>query len=121
LPIGVFDAEIAPVELKSRKGVESFAQDEHPRPEASLEKMSKLPSVFKKNGTVTAANASGICDGAAALVLASEEAVQKYGYTPLARLVAYDVAGVDPSKMGIGPVPAIQNLLEKTGLCMYRV
>eukprot|EP00007_Cunea_sp_BSH-02190019_P005636 CAMPEP_0174235886 /NCGR_PEP_ID=MMETSP0417-20130205/5189_1 /TAXON_ID=242541 /ORGANISM="Mayorella sp, Strain BSH-02190019" /LENGTH=393 /DNA_ID=CAMNT_0015314451 /DNA_START=66 /DNA_END=1243 /DNA_ORIENTATION=- len=115
---GVFDAEIAPIELKSRKGVEMFSHDEHARPDATLEKMSKLPAVFKKNGTVTAANASGICDGAASLILASEEAVKKYGYTPLARLSAYDVAGVDPSKMGIGPVPSIQNLLSKTGFSL---
>lgn len=113
---GRFEAEMAPIEIKGRKGVETFAIDEHARPEATLEKMAKLPPVFKKDGTVTAGNASGICDGAGSLVLASGEAVKKHGLTPLARLVQWHVAGVDPTIMGIGPVPAIRGALERSGL-----
>jgi acetyl-CoA acyltransferase 2 len=118
---GVFKAEIAPVELKGRKGPESFEVDEHARPDATLEGMAKLPTVFKKDGTVTAGNASGICDGAAALVLASEEAVKAHGLTPLARLVQWNVAGVDPKIMGIGPVPAIKGALDRAGLTLSQV
>jgi acetyl-CoA acyltransferase 2 len=113
---GRFAAELAAVELKSRKGVVQFNVDEGPRRDASVEAMAKLPPVFKKDGVVTAGNASGITDGAAALVLASEEAVQKHGLKPLARLVQWHVAGVDPTIMGIGPVPAIRGALARTGL-----
>jgi acetyl-CoA acyltransferase 2 len=113
---GKFDDEIAPVELKSRKGVTLFATDEHPRPDANMESMGKLPPVFKKGGTVTAGNASGICDGAAALVVASAAAVKAHGLTPLARVVQWGVAGVDPTVMGIGPAPAIRVALERAGL-----
>jgi acetyl-CoA acyltransferase 2 len=105
---GRFTAELAPVEIKGRKGVTQFAADEHARRDASLESMAKLPTAFKKDGVVTAGNASGICDGAAALILASEEAVKRHGLKPLARLVQWHVAGVDPTIMGIGPVPAIR-------------
>jgi len=101
---GVFKDEIAPITLKSRKGPVQFDTDEHPRA-ASLEQMAKLPPVFKKNGTVTAANASGIVDGACSLILASEAAVNRLGLTPLARLSAYGISGCDPKIMGIGPVP----------------
>ena len=113
---GRFAAELASVELKGRKGAVQFAVDEHPRRDASLETMAKLPTAFKKDGVVTAGNASGICDGAAALVLASEEAVRKHGLKPLARLVQWHVAGVDPTLMGIGPVPAIRGALARAGL-----
>ncbi|SCW90377.1 acetyl-CoA C-acetyltransferase [Sphingobium faniae] len=114
---GYFRDQIAPVELKSRKGVVSFATDEFVRTDASLDELSKLRPVFRKeNGTVTPGNASGINDGAAAVVLASEAAVRKHQLTPMARLVAYGHAGIDPSIMGIGPVPATRQALERSGL-----
>ncbi|EDO37843.1 predicted protein [Nematostella vectensis] len=112
---GAFTAEIVPVPVKGKKGPEQFAVDEHPRPETTIEQLAKLPAVFKKNGTVSAGNASGICDGAAALVLASEKAVKDHGLTPLARLVSYSINGVDPAIMGIGPVPSIKCALERAG------
>ncbi len=112
---GRFAAEMAPVTLRSRKGERVIDVDEHPRPDATLEKMATLPTVFKKDGTVTAGNASGICDGAAALVLAGEDAVREYGLTPLARVVQWHVAGVEPDVMGIGPVPAIRGALDRAG------
>ncbi|MDC0718630.1 acetyl-CoA C-acetyltransferase [Nannocystis bainbridge] len=113
---GRFTAELAPVEIKSKKGVTQFAVDEHARRDASLETMGKLPASFKKDGVVTAGNASGICDGGAALVLASEEAVKRHGLTSLARVVQWHVAGVEPTIMGIGPVPAIRGALARAGL-----
>jgi acetyl-CoA acyltransferase 2 len=113
---GVFGDEIAAMEVKGRKGLESFSVDEHPRPETTMEGLAKLPPVFKKDGgRVTAGSASGISDGAAALVIASEEAVKAHGLKPLARIVGWSVAGVDPTVMGIGPVPAIRALLKRTG------
>lgn len=112
---GRFAAEMAPVTLESRKGEKVMDTDEHPRPDATLEKMGKLPTVFKKDGVVTAGNASGICDGAAALVIASEDAVKKHGLSPIARLVQWHVAGVEPEIMGFGPVPAIRGALERAG------
>ncbi|CAH1251359.1 ACAA2 [Branchiostoma lanceolatum] len=112
---GRFNEEMAPVTVKAKKGKEEMMVDEHPRPQANMEAMAKLPPVFKKNGRVTAANASGVCDGAAAVVIAGEDAVKKYNLTPLARLVGYHYSGCDPSIMGIGPVPAIEGLLQKTG------
>ncbi|XP_078666376.1 3-ketoacyl-CoA thiolase, mitochondrial-like [Branchiostoma floridae x Branchiostoma belcheri] len=112
---GRFNEELVPVTVKGKKGKEEFAVDEHPRPQANMEAMAKLPPVFKKNGRVTAANASGVCDGAAAVVIAGEDAVKKYNLTPLARLVGYHYSGCEPSIMGIGPVPAIEGLLQKTG------
>lgn len=115
---GKFADEISPVELKSRKGVKVFDSDEHPRPDATIEAMAKLPTAFKKGGTVSPGNASGICDGAAALVLATKEAVDKHGLTPLARVVQWGVAGVDPNIMGIGPAPAIRIALERAGLTL---
>lgn len=103
--------------MKGRKGQkELFDTDEHPRSDSTMEILSALPSLFiKKHGTVTAGNASGISDGAAAILLASEDAVNKHNLRPLARLVAYHVSGVEPTLMGFGPVPAIQNVLKKTG------
>ncbi len=114
---GVFKDQIVPVMLKTRKGEVAYATDEHFRPNASLEDMAKLKPVFvKENGTVTAGNASGINDAAAAVVLMSGEQVKARGAKPLARLVGYAHAGVDPKYMGIGPVPATQAVLKKTGL-----
>lgn len=113
---GRFKDEIIPVTLQSKKGEEVFSQDEHPFLGATLEKMAKLPPVFSKTGTVTAANSSGITDGAAAMVLAGENFVKKNGLKPLARIIGATSAGVDPRTMGIGPVPAIAKLEKKTGL-----
>jgi len=111
---GVFASEIAPMTLQSKKGAETFEVDEHPKL-SPLEKLAKLNPTFKKDGVVTAAAASGICDGAGALVVASEDAVKKHGLTPLAELVSYATVGVEPTRMGIGPVPAIKAALEKAG------
>jgi acetyl-CoA acetyltransferase family protein len=113
---GRFADEIAPLELKTRKGPVKFDKDEHPRPDTTLDTLAKLAPVFKKDGTVTAGNASGICDGAAALVIASREAAERRGLTPLARLVQWGVAGCDPKIMGIGPVPAVKGALDRAGL-----
>ncbi len=113
---GAFKDEIEPIKTKGKKGVEeSFDTDEHPRPQTTIEQLSKLPAVFiKDKGTVTAGNASGICDGAAAVIVCNEEALKKYNLKPLARILAYHVSGVEPTLMGFGPVPAIENLLKKT-------
>ena len=95
--------------------------DEHPRPDTSLEKIASLRPVFKKEGVVTAANASGICDGAGTIILASEEAVKEHGLTPLARLASYHVSGCAPEIMGIGPVPAIKGALDSAGMTLADV
>ena len=113
---GRFDAEIVPVTIEGKKGATVFARDEHLFLEATLEKMAKLPPVFSKTGTITAANSSGITDGAAAVVLASEKFVQQRNLKPLARIMTATSAGVDPRIMGIGPVPAIRKLEQKHGL-----
>jgi acetyl-CoA C-acetyltransferase/acetyl-CoA acyltransferase 2 len=113
---GVFKDEIAPLEIASKKATIQFAVDEHPRPQTTLETLGKLPPVFKKDGVVTAGNASGICDGAACLVVTTEEYAKAKGLKPLARLVNWGVAGVDPAIMGIGPAPAIQNALARAEL-----
>lgn len=113
---GFFKDQIIPIEVKSRRETVSFDTDEHPRRDATLDGMASLRPVFQKDGSVTAGNASGINDGAAALVLMSETAAQKASRTPLARIVGYAHAGVDPTRMGIGPVPAVRRLLERTGL-----
>ncbi len=113
---GYFKEQILPVELKTRKGTTLFDKDEHPRADASLEGMAKLRAVFKKDGSVTAGNASGINDAAAAVVLMEKGAAAKKGLKPMARLVSYALAGVDPKYMGIGPVPASKKALEKAGL-----
>jgi acetyl-CoA acyltransferase 2 len=94
--------EIAPVEIQKKKTVELFSSDECPRPSTNLDALKKLNPVFKKGGVVTAGNASGISDGAGAIIVASEAAVHKYGLSPLARIVSYHVTGVLPSMMGIG-------------------
>jgi acetyl-CoA C-acetyltransferase len=113
---GRFDAEIVPVSIASKKGATVFARDEHLFLEATIEKMAKLAPVFSKTGTITAANSSGITDGAAAVVLASENFVQQHNLKPLARIMAVTSAGVDPRMMGIGPVPAIRKMEAKHNL-----
>ncbi|WP_134725002.1 acetyl-CoA C-acyltransferase family protein [Paracoccus luteus] len=112
---GYFKDQIVPVEIKTRKGTVTFDTDEHPKA-TSVEALGGLRAVFKKEGSVTAGNASGINDGAAALVLAREGAAREAGLTPKFRILGYAHAGVRPEVMGIGPIPAVQNLLEKTGL-----
>ena len=111
---GYFVSQIVPVELKSKKGVEQFTTDEHVRKEASVADMAKLKTVFKKDGTVTAGNASGINDAAAAVVLMDAKTAKNH--KPIARLVAYAHAGVEPQVMGLGPIPAVKRVFEKAGL-----
>jgi acetyl-CoA C-acetyltransferase len=113
---GYFKDQILPIELKSKKGTVVFDKDEHPRGDASVENLAKLRAVFQKDGTVTAGNASSINDGAAAVVLSERRVAEKKGLKPLARLVAYGHAGVDPKYMGIGPVPAVKKALERAKL-----
>ncbi len=114
---GRFKDQIAPIELKTRKGVVQFDTDEHPRPQTSMEDLAKLKPVFRKeNGTVTAGNASGLNDAGAAVVLASGDAVKAKGLTPLARIVASAAAGVAPDVMGLGPVEAVPIALKRAGL-----
>lgn len=108
--------EIVPVEVPSRKGTKVIDADEHPRAEATAEALAGLRPYFSKEGVVTAGNASGICDGAVALVLASRERADALGLRPLGRLVSWGTAGVDPEIMGIGPVPASRQALERAGL-----
>ncbi|HQT76873.1 MAG TPA: acetyl-CoA C-acyltransferase family protein [Rhodopila sp.] len=115
---GRFKAQILPVTLKSRRGETVFDTDEHVRPDAKPEDMTKLRPVFRKDGTVTAGNASGINDGAAAVVLMDGDTLSKRGAKPLGRLVAYAHAGVDPKIMGIGPVPATRAALKRAGLSL---
>ncbi len=111
-----FDSQILPVELKTRKGVTVFDKDEHVRYDAKAEDMAKLRTVFKKDGTVTAGNASGLNDAAAAIVMMDAQAAAAKGLKPMAKLKGYSFAGVDPKVMGIGPVPAVRKLLDKAGL-----
>ena len=118
---GYFKDQILPIELKSKKGPVLFDTDEHARSDASMEGMAKLRTVFQKDGTVTAGNASGINDGAAAVVLMDRSAAEKKGLKPMARLVAYGHAGVDPRYMGIGPVPAVRKALERAGLTIEQM
>ena len=115
---GDFAAEVVPVPVVNRKtkAAEPWAADEHMRPDTSQEGLARLPPYFKADGVVTAGNASGICDGAAALVLADEATARDAGWTPIGRLVAWGVSGVDPSIMGFGPVPASRLALSRAGL-----
>lgn len=113
---GYFKDQILPIEIKSRRDTKVVDSDEHIRADASLEGMAKLRPVFKKDGSVTAGNASGINDAAAAIVLMERQVAQQKGLKPSMRLVGYALAGVDPKYMGIGPVPAIKNVLKRTGL-----
>ena len=116
---GRFDDELVPVTIEGKKGATTFSRDEHPFPDASLEKLGKLAPVFSKSGTVTAGNSSGITDGAAAVVLANEHFVKKNNLKPLARIAAVTSVGVDPRTMGIGPVPALRKLEEKHNLKLH--
>ena len=111
---GAFKDQILPIEIKTRKGIEIFEIDEHPKPETSMETLTGLRTAFKKDGVVTAGNASGINDGASALVLANEEKAKKG--KPLARIVSYGFGGVDPDEMGMGPIPASKMALNKAQL-----
>jgi acetyl-CoA C-acetyltransferase len=113
---GRFDDEIVPVSLESKKGTQIFDRDEHPFAGPTIDKLAKLAPVFSKTGTITAGNSSGITDGAAAVVIASEEFATRNNLTPLARIVAATSAGVDPRMMGIGPVPALRKMEHKHGL-----
>jgi acetyl-CoA C-acetyltransferase len=113
---GYFTDQILPIELKTRKGTTLFTQDEHIRGDASVEGMAKLRPVFNKEGSVTAGNASGLNDAAAAVVLMARETAERKGLKPMGRLVGYANVGVEPKYMGIGPVPAIQKVLAQTGL-----
>ena len=113
---GFFKEQIVPIEIKSRKGTETFTLDEHVRKGAKIEDMQKLKAAFKKDGTVTAGNASGLNDAAAAIVMCSSDFSKKQNLKPMARLVAYAHAGVDPDFMGLGPIPAVKRVFEKSGL-----
>lgn len=113
---GLFAQEITPVKIESKKGQIEIAKDEHPKPDVTLEKLSTMKALFKKDGLVTAATASGIVDGAAASLLCSESFAKKKGFKPLARLVAYASVGCDPNIMGIGPVGASRKALQKAGM-----
>ncbi|XP_073954141.1 3-ketoacyl-CoA thiolase, mitochondrial-like [Choristoneura fumiferana] len=115
---GLFNEEMSPVTVKVKKQDVVVSVDEHPRPETTPEGLAKLPVLFRKGGVVTAGNSSGVNDGAGALVLASEEAAGQHGLKPLARLLGWSFVGVDPSVMGIGPVPAIQSLLAANKLSL---
>jgi acetyl-CoA acetyltransferase family protein len=115
---GRLKEEVVPVEIKSRKGVELFSQDDHMRPESTMEGLAKLPAAFSKNGCVTAGNASGIVDGGAALLIASAKGIADHGLTPLARLTHWAYVGVEPTLMGMGPVPATRKVLGKAGLSL---
>jgi acetyl-CoA C-acetyltransferase len=112
---GRFAGEIVPVKVAGRKGETVIERDEHPRFDTSIDSMARLPPVFRKNGTVHAGNSSGVTDGAASMLVAGAAAVKKHGLRPMARIIGYEQAGVDPKVMGIGPVPATRRLLESTG------
>ncbi|GAE27172.1 3-ketoacyl-CoA thiolase [Halalkalibacter wakoensis JCM 9140] len=113
---GFFDEQMVSIQLPGKKGPITFEKDEHPRPNTKLEGLMKLKPVFKKDGSVTAGNSSGVNDGASALVIMSEELAKERGLEVLAKIKDWSVAGVDPNVMGIGPVPAVQRLLKKTGM-----
>jgi 3-oxoadipyl-CoA thiolase len=114
---GTFEPEIAPVEIKERKGnVTRVAKDEHPRPDTTLEALARLAGIVRPDGSVTAGNSSGVNDGAAALIVASREAAEAHGLTPIARILGFASAGVAPRVMGVGPVPAVRKLCERLKL-----
>ncbi|AQQ54727.1 acetyl-CoA C-acetyltransferase [Planococcus lenghuensis] len=115
---GIFAGEIVGVEVKTRKGTVIIDKDEHIKPETDAESLAKLRAAFKNDGTVTAGNASGINDGAASVVVAGERAIERQNLKPLARIVSWGITGVDPSIMGIGPVPAIRQALERSELSL---
>nr|AEE61650.1 unknown [Dendroctonus ponderosae] len=112
---GRFKEELVAVPVKIKKDIVNVEVDEHPKPQTTLEGLRKLPTIFKKDGLVTAGTASGIADGAGAVIVANEQAIAQHGLKPLARVVAYSVVGVDPTIMGIGPAPAIKAVLKVTG------
>ena len=118
---GRFDAEIAPVRIETRRGAAEVGSDEHPRDGVTPESLAKLRPVFRKDGVVHAGNSSGITDGAAAVVVLSADRAAELGVRPMARLVGYATAGVDPRVMGIGPVPAVRDLLARTGKSLDNV
>jgi acetyl-CoA acetyltransferase family protein len=118
---GKFADEVTPVEIKTRRGVTVVDRDDHMRPDTTMEGLAKLPAAFSKDGTVTAGNASGIVDGGAALILASEDAIKDKGLRPLARLAAWAAVGVDPAYMGMGPAPATRKALEIAGLHLDQI
>jgi 3-oxo-5,6-didehydrosuberyl-CoA/3-oxoadipyl-CoA thiolase len=118
---GKFADEVEPVLIPGKKGPTVVAEDEHPRADTTIEALAKLTPQFRKGGTVTAGNASGINDGAVAMFVATEEAAAKSGLTPVARVVAAAAAGVDPNYMGIGPIPAIEKLLALTKMTMNNI
>ncbi|PYR60221.1 MAG: acetyl-CoA C-acyltransferase [Acidobacteria bacterium] len=118
---GRFVEEIVPVEINTRKGVEVVDKDDHMRPDTTLDVLATLPPAFKKDGTVTAGNASGIVDGGAALILASRAAVDRHGLKPIGRLVEWAATGVEPSLMGMGPAPATRKALERAGLSLGEI
>ncbi|MFC0273250.1 thiolase family protein [Metabacillus herbersteinensis] len=118
---GIFSEEIVPVEIKTRKGSKVIKVDEHIRDTTTLESLSSLTPAFKKDGTVTAGNASGINDGAAALVLSSERYINENNSKPIARIVSWGIAGVEPEIMGIGPVPAIQQALKRANMSIHEI
>jgi acetyl-CoA C-acetyltransferase len=113
---GFFTSQVVPVEIKSKKGPVQYATDEHVRPDAKIEDLQKLKTVFKKDGTVTAGNASGLNDAGAAIVMMEAGTAKQRGLKPMARLVAYAHAGVEPQLMGLGPIPAVKRVFEKSGL-----
>ena len=115
---GRLGEEVVPVEIKGRKGIDVFDRDDHMRPDSTMEGLAKLPAAFTKNGCVTAGNASGIVDGGAALLVASERAVRSHGLQPLARLTAWATVGVEPTLMGMGPAPATGKVLQRAGLSL---
>ncbi|HEY0726670.1 MAG TPA: acetyl-CoA C-acetyltransferase [Pyrinomonadaceae bacterium] len=118
LDAGLLAEEIVPAEVKGRKGTQIVEHDDHPRPDTTLEGLAKLKPAFAKDGFVTAGNASGIVDGAAALVIANEEFIKQRDLTPMGRIVSWAYAGVEPEIMGIGPVPATRAALAKAGLSL---
>ena len=119
---GIFAEEIAPVTIPQRKGDDVIVdRDEHPRPGSTLEKLAKLRGINGADLTVTAGNASGVNDGAAAMLLASEAGVKDHGLTPIARVVAMSAAGVEPRVMGIGPIPAVRKVLDRAGLTIEQM
>jgi 3-oxoadipyl-CoA thiolase len=114
---GTFDAEILPVETKDRKGAATlFSSDEHPRPQTTIETLARLGGIVRADGSVTAGNASGVNDGAAAMILASGKAAEAHGLTPVARILGFASAGVAPRLMGVGPIAAVKKLCERLGL-----
>ena len=118
---GAIGEEVVPVEIRSRKGAELFDRDDHMRPESTVDALARLPPAFSRSGCVTAGNASGIVDGGAALLLASEAGVRRHGLTPAARLTHWAYVGVDPARMGMGPAPATRRVLERAQLTLADV